>query len=96
MSTASTTNLQERASSWRAVAGAEQIVKLLAEAANEPSTKRFNKSRQSRIERWEQLAELAQREATGLAALVKQQPRRPKVAKSEPPTATEAPAANVA
>lgn len=88
MSTNSNT-LQERMSEARAVAEATMVCRILGDTTLEPSTKRFVRSRPARIERWTQLAELAQREAAGLAALAKQAPRVKRPAKaSEASTAT--------
>ena len=79
MSTNSNT-LQERMAEARAVAEATIVCRILGDTTLEPSTKRLVRSRPQRIERWTQLAELAQREVAGLQALAKQAPR----AKREP------------
>ena len=67
----SASNLQERLAETRAAASAEMTVRLLVEAVGEPSTKRFVKSRAARIERWQQLAEVASEQASNLTALAK-------------------------
>lgn len=62
-----TNHLQERMAEARAAAEAAAICKILNDLVLEPSTKRFVKRRAERIERWEQLAQVARAHAAGLS-----------------------------
>lgn len=74
----------ERASEIRATSECAMIVRILNDATVEPSTKRFVKSRATRIERWMQLEAAARTQINGLQALAKapraaRTPKAPKV-----------------
>lgn len=56
----------ERFSEIRAVASVQQITRLLDELSRDPNTKRFNRSRAVRAERWRQLASEADQQALSL------------------------------
>lgn len=75
-------SIQERMSEAVANAQAAMVVKILGELSVEPSTKRFVRSRALRITRWQELSELAGKQANALAAVVRttvaRKPRAPR------------------
>lgn len=82
---------QERAAEIRAAAEANAIVRILNDAAMEPSTKRFTRNRATRQERWLQLAQMAERQAQGLSSL-QAAPRKATKPKAKPAVVPSAPA----
>lgn len=75
-------SIQERMSEAVANAQAAMVVKILSELAVESSTKRFVRSRATRIARWQELADLAAGQAAALSVVSKQaaarKPRTPR------------------
>jgi hypothetical protein len=75
----------ERVAEIRATAEASMVVKILGELSNEPSTKRFTRSRAARVERWLQLERVAKEQSVGLLALGKVSVKRPARVKGATP-----------
>lgn len=87
---ASSSLFQERASEIRASAEVGMVVQIINGLVNEPSSKRFANTRDARVARWQQLADVAQVQVAGLRALAKA-PARKRVAKAPSTPSTEVP-----
>lgn len=85
--------LAERLAETRATSEAAMALRTLTELVNDPSGKRFARSRGGRMERWLQIEGVARQQAAGLRALAADKPielRFPaEVASPAPPSAAD-------